>query len=73
MEARGLIVPDDNSVKKFEKEFIFLIVTNSVMAFLAIIMIISTCCKRRDVCSGFALMIIFVAFSAQAIYYGLQY
>ena len=73
LTARGLIAPSSNSVKQFEKEYIFLIVTNSLMGFLTLVTLILTCVKRRDPCSGFALLLIFSAFLIQCIYYGLQY
>jgi len=55
---------------QFEKSYYFLIVTNTVMCFLALAMLVLTCIKRRDICSGIPLLIIFTAFLCQAIYYG---
>jgi len=57
----------------FRKELLFLIVTNSVMAFLSLTVLILTCIKRREICSGYGLVLILTAFVMQAALYGVQY
>ena len=70
LSARGLIAPKDNSIMQFRKEFIFLIVTNSVMAFVCLVVLGLTFCNRKDACSVFSILLPMVAFIIQAVYYG---